>query len=179
MKKITKSSTIDVVATIVSETLKLHGIDVVLVGGAVVSIYTKNEYESFDLDFVIPGLAKKVDTAMSEIGFKKSATRHWVHPENPYYVEFPGSTISIGNSTDVDVSELKTSAGKLRLLSPTSSVMDRLAAYYHWNDRQGLDQAVMIAKKHPIKIEKIKMWSKNEGHEKKFSEFLEQWRIQK
>lgn len=64
-------------------------------------------------------------------------------------------------------------AGKLLLLTPTHSVMDRLAGYFHWNDKQNLDQALMIAKKHPIKIQEIQKWSKSEGEFQKFEVFRE------
>jgi hypothetical protein len=51
--------------------------------------------------------------------------------------------------------------------------MDRLAGFYHWNDLQNLDQAVMIAKKHPIKITEIENWSTRENEYKKFKIFLD------
>ena len=51
--------------------------------------------------------------------------------------------------------------------------MDRLAAFYHWNDKQSLDQALMVAKRHDIELKKIKSWSKKEGNPKKYKEFLE------
>lgn len=51
--------------------------------------------------------------------------------------------------------------------------MDRLAAYYHWNDLQCLEQAIWIAEKQPVKINIIKEWSKREGAEDKFNIFLE------
>lgn len=48
------------IGAIVCEKLKKHGIEVVLTGGSVVSIYSHNEYQSFDLDFIIQGLSKRV-----------------------------------------------------------------------------------------------------------------------
>lgn len=38
-------------AGLISEKLREEGIDTILVGGACVTIYTKNKYQSFDLDF--------------------------------------------------------------------------------------------------------------------------------
>lgn len=48
-------SNIDIktLACFVYELLKKNGIDVVLVGGACVSIYSHNRYQSYDLDFAI------------------------------------------------------------------------------------------------------------------------------
>lgn len=56
---------------------------------------------------------------------------------------------------------------------PTHSVMDRLAGYFHWYDKQNLDQALMIAKKHPIKIKDIESWAKSEGKIEEFKIFRE------
>ena len=49
---ITKNSTVEEIAALVSQKLTDGGIQAVLSGGAVVSIYSNNEYESKDLDFV-------------------------------------------------------------------------------------------------------------------------------
>ena len=59
MSAIHAGMTIEEVAALVCETLSSHGIKTVLSGGAGVSIYSDNEYESYDLDCVMVGLAKK------------------------------------------------------------------------------------------------------------------------
>jgi hypothetical protein len=170
--KITKKTPIEEIGALVCQALAAEGIESVLTGGAVVTIYSNNEYQSYDLDFVLPGLAKNVDKIMRALGFRKERGRHWTHSDTPYFVEFPGTMLAIGDSGNVETQDLKTKAGSLRLLTPTSSVMDRLAAYYHWNDLQGLEQALALAKRHPIKLEAIKRWSKAEGHGQKLAEFL-------
>ena len=63
----------------------------------------------------------------------------------------------------------------LHILTPTLCVMDRLAAFYHWNDRQSLDQAVMVAKRHPIDFQKVKSWSRKEKHQQKYQDFLDRF----
>lgn len=171
MKKISRETSLKEVASIISEELKKSGIDAILVGGAVVSIYTQNEYESYDLDFILPGLAKNVSETMEVLGYQKNRSRHWIHPKNPYLVEFPGSVLAIGDSLDVELAEIKTKMGVIKLLSPTSSVMDRLAAFFHWNDLQGFDQAIMIAKNKPINLKKVEQWSKKEGFLEKYKKF--------
>lgn len=40
-------------AGFLSEELRKKGIDVILVGGACVTIYSHNRYQSYDLDFVV------------------------------------------------------------------------------------------------------------------------------
>jgi hypothetical protein len=169
--KITKKSDIRTVASIVCDCLLRHGIDAVLSGGAVVSIYTNNEYESKDLDFISSSDMKSIEKSLAEIGFKKSLSRHFTHHNTEYFVEFPRPPLAIGSMPIKEWATQNNKAGRLQLLTPTHSVMDRLAGYYHWNDKQNLDQALMIAKKHPIKIREIESWSKNEGEIKKFEIF--------
>lgn len=62
-------------AAIVSAKLNENGIDAVLVGGACVSIYTKNKYLSSDLDFVTHAAIKEVAAAISELGFKREKSK--------------------------------------------------------------------------------------------------------
>lgn len=177
--KISRKSSIEEIAAIVCETFKARGIEVVLTGGAVVSIYSENEYESYDLDFILLGLGKSVDVAMRELGFTKEKGRHYIHQETPYFVEFPGNTLAIGDSLETEVVDRQTKVGTVRLLSPTDCVKDRLAAYFHWNDRQGLNQAVMVAVRHPVSIERIRRWSKAEGFADKFQDFQKKIRRKK
>ena len=57
-------------AALVSERLRVQGIDTILVGGACVSVYTKNKYLSSDLDFVSYATVKEISPALAELGFK-------------------------------------------------------------------------------------------------------------
>lgn len=107
MEQITETTTIEELAGIVSAALEAAGIYAVLSGGAVVSIYTNNEYD----------------------------------------------------------------VGTLRLLTPTQCVMDRLAAYFHWNDLQSLDQALMVASSHPVNLSRLEEWAKREGANEKLETF--------
>ena len=76
------------IAALVCTTLESHGIVVVLSGGAVVSIYSNDEYVSYDLDFIPIGLARKVDRAMESLGVAKPQCPRRKTP-SPCWVEFP------------------------------------------------------------------------------------------
>ncbi len=52
MAEIMAATTLQELAVIVSEALEQAGILATLSGGAAVSIYTDNQYQSYDLDFV-------------------------------------------------------------------------------------------------------------------------------
>jgi hypothetical protein len=157
---------------VVCDALRKSGVDAFLSGGAVVSIYTKNKYQSYDLDFVTIADRKKVHEVMMGLGFDRSESRLYSHSNTLFTVEFPGAAFLVGDQPIQEFSELKMPQGTLKLLTPTDCVKDRLASYYHWNDRQGLNQAVAVAKEHPIKVDDVKDWSKREGMVLKFNDFI-------
>lgn len=162
MRRVRKGMTREEVSSLVCTALDASGIPVVLSGGGAVAIYAENEYESYDLDFIATGLARKVDSVMKELGFRKEG-RHWLHPKSPFWVEFPPGPVAVGNEILTKFAERRTDFGTLRLLAPTDCVMDRLAAYYHWSDTQSLEQAVAVARRHSIDLGRIEAWSHREG----------------
>lgn len=64
--------------------------------------------------------------------------------------------------------------GTIQMLTPTDCVKDRLASYYHWDDKQALDQALMVylENKSRINLDEIENWSKKENQSKKFKLFI-------
>lgn len=163
------------VAAVVCEALDRAGIHAVLSGGAVVSIYSEGAYVSNDLDFVRTGLARRVDLVMRELGFQREG-RHWRHPESAYWVDFPAGPPAVGETLLTAFAERQTAFGRLRLLTPTDSVKDRLVAFFHWNDTEGLEQAVLVARRQPVDIEDLRAWSESEGATEKLAVFLERLR---
>ena len=161
------------VAGAVCEALRKQGAEGILVGGAVVTIYSRNEYQSFDLDFVVRGKDKAILDAMAAIGFRKGKGRHFERKGTPYIVEVLPPPPGIGNAIALKFARKRTRRGMLTLYDPTQCVMDRLAAFFHWKDRQSLDQAVMVAKRHRIRIGEVEAWSRGEGHPQGFAAFQE------
>jgi hypothetical protein len=160
------------VGAFVSETLRAAGITVTLTGGACVAIWSNGKYVSNDLDFIEEGpvTRARVRAAMKSIGFEEDG-RHFVHPDTKFFVEFPTGPLAIGNERIERASELNTVIGRLRLLTPTDCVKDRLAAFYHWKDRPSLEQALLVARDQTIDLNEVRRWSIREGHEAKFIEF--------
>lgn len=163
--------TIGELAAYIAEHLRSKGIETVLVGGACISIYSANEYSSFDLDFIITGSStrQKVRAALTEINFTEE-NRYFINPQTPFFVEFPSGPLAIGDEPPTEISTLIFSTGNLQLLSPTDCVKDRLAAFYHWKDRQSLEQAILIGRDHAIDIADVRRWSVNEGFAEIFEE---------
>jgi len=173
---INTKTTIEELGAIVCQALKDAGIEAFLSGGAVVSIYTKNKYESYDLDFITFGDRKKIKKIMEALGFVQDKSRHFIHPKSVYFVEFPGSATMIGGERISEFHERKVKTNTLKLLTPTDCIKDRLAAYIHWNDKQGLEQAVMVAQNQEFKQTKVKQFCKSEGNVGAYEDFLERLR---
>ncbi len=177
MKRSLAKVSIKELAALVGNKLKEHGIDAVLTGGAAVTIYSNNRYQSLDLDFVsatVDHNPKEILKAMEEIGFKRAAEGFFARSDCAYIIEFIQPPLAVGREPVKKVVTLKTKQGSFRILSVTDCVKDRLAAYYHWNDQQSLEQALLVTRRHKIDLKEIKRWSKVEGHLNKYNEFVRQ-----
>ncbi len=151
-------------AAFISNHLRRRGIEVVLTGGSCVTIYSHNAYVSADLDFIDNSFTrrKKLKEAMAEIGFVEER-RYFRHPEVELLVEFPAGPLSVGREPVKEIVVLEYDTGNLAIISPTDCVKDRLAAYYHWGDRQSLKQAVLVMKCKEVDLGEIARWSRSEG----------------
>jgi len=109
---------------------------------------------------------------MESIGFRRIGN-HYEHPRTPFFVEFPAGPVGIGTDTNVRPVVYRILGTRVRALSATDSCRDRLAAFYHWNDRQSLTTAVQIARHLKVDLKAIRAWSAREGAAEKFAEFLE------
>lgn len=169
---INKSLPLPDLAAVICDACKRSGIDIVLSGGACVSIYTKNKFESFDLDFVLLSHVgrKKIRCVLEALGFREDG-RHYRHPDTPYIVEFLSPPLSVGEEPVREIREIRRGKMTLKLLSPTDCVKDRLAAFYHWNDRPSLDQAILVCKNTQVDLREVRRWSTNEGMRDKFELF--------
>jgi hypothetical protein len=159
-------------AAYIQDFLITQEIHVVLSGGSAVSFYSGNKYVSKDLDLINTNFARrsKIKSAMEKIGFHESG-RYFLNPETSFFVEFPDGPLSVGEEPVKEISEFKLTTGTLRVVSATDCVKDRLCAFYYWNDLQGLEQAVLVAKNQSVDLKEIKRWSKVEGKEEKHKIF--------
>jgi hypothetical protein len=164
-------------AALIGDTLAREGIDVVLTGGSCVSIYTSEHFVSLDLDFIDVGFSPKrrITKAICSLGFtpSKRNSRYFEHPDTKLTVEFPTGPLMIGDEKIEDgaVAKIETDVGVLRLLTPTDCVKDRLANYYYFKDRQCYEQALLVARKHPIDWGSLQQWHENERQSEGYEPF--------
>lgn len=132
MKTIREMSQSELAAYVGSH-LAEKGIHVVLTGGAAVSFYVGPKYVSKDIDLVADWAPKTaaLNKAMAEIGFSKRA-RYYTHSQTEQLIEILPGPLSVGEQSNLKAQEIRLSTGKLKILSPTDCVKDRLAAFFHW-----------------------------------------------
>jgi hypothetical protein len=80
--------------------------------------------------------------------------------------------VEIGEEFPVTPEEIEVEGRKLRLLSPTDSVKDRLAGYIYWKSRANFDQAVLICSCQPARVNlvDVQRWCEKEGGAAAFEE---------
>jgi hypothetical protein len=164
--KLTERSSVKDVAACVGQALTDAGVRAILSGGACASIHSGGAYQSVDLDFILLryGSPAQVDQAMATVGFTRRANQYF-HPRARFYVEFPPGPVSIGGDFKIEPVEIRVGTRTIWALSATDSCRDRLAAFFHWNDRQGLQAAVQIALRGQVDLEKVRSWAAEEGEQ--------------
>lgn len=150
----------------VASHLEQDGISAVLVGGAVATVYTNGAYSTGDLDMVASLIvdARKIEKSMAKIGFRKDKIRHFQHPDCPHlYLEISRAIISIGEQTNIQPVVWDIESVKIKILSPTDCVKDRLASYIHsQGSHDCLELAALVAAQQSVNLEEIEAWCKQE-----------------
>jgi hypothetical protein len=144
-------------AAMVCAALRALDDEPVLVGGAVVAIYSDGRWVSDDLDFVSWRDDKKRRPVMEELGFRKRGA-YWVHPDTELFVQFVSPPVMIGHKHVRQPARLPTAAGEVTILSPLDCVLDRLAWHLDRGDAQTLAQAIDVARAHEVPIDAIEAW---------------------
>ena len=170
---ITAASTLRDVVQAVSRALRAEGVRAVLTGGASASLHADGDYLSHDLDYILQGRTTQaqLDRALASVGFERKRDTYF-HPESPFFVEFPRGPLAIGDDDLVEPVEVRLGATPVLMLSATDACRDRLAAFYHWQDRQSLETALKIARRRAVDMVQIRRWSEKEGKSTQFGEFL-------
>lgn len=168
------ASSLEEVAAAVSAALRRHGVEAALTGGACASLWSGGRYSSLDLDFILTAPASRAaqEKAMGSLGFVREGDR-FVHGDVRFWVEFPRGPLAIGSDLDIRPADIRLGRRSVRGLSATDSCRDRLAAFYFWRDRQSLEVASWIALRNRVDLPRIRAWSRQEGHEDGYREFLE------
>ena len=107
-----------------------------------------------------------IGDAIAPLGFcREGSARQFRHRATQWFVEFPPGPVAFGETRfrDDEVAVLATEHGPIRIVTPTQIVMDRVAAFVHWNDRQSFDEAFMVAKRQDMDWPALREWAEGEG----------------
>jgi uncharacterized phage-like protein YoqJ len=168
-----KNMTMPELASYICTALEEKGIEVVLSGGSCVEIYSRGNYTSLDIDLInrYNDTFFKIKSVMENLGFKEDG-KYFVYEGTSYFIEFPSGPLGVGDAPVKKIEELTTKYGTLKLLTATDCIKDRLAAYYHWDDEQSLNQAIWVAQQNEVNISEIGKWSETEKCIDKFHTFI-------
>jgi len=169
---ITKKHTLVDVAFIVCTALAKAGATAVLTGGSAATFYAPRSYQSRDADFVIVFAADsaQAERALFELGYtERGGSYH--HDRSPFTLDFPQGPLGVGADLITTFETKRRDGLFLNVLSRTDSVRDRLAAFYHWDDRSSLRVALNVAATGPVDFAAIREWTEREGMSAKGSEF--------
>lgn len=180
---IDENSTLEDVCFEVSSALERHSITSVLTGGSAATIYVPDVYTSYDADFVLTSYPERerLELALAEIGYVRSVVGGmYEHPKTVYTLDFLSGPLAVGGDYIHKTTTLKKGHLRLRILTETDCVRDRLAAFYHWNDYTSLNAAVGVARAHrnQVDFDGLREWTQREGgpppvdFDTKYAEFL-------
>ncbi|MGL6162424.1 hypothetical protein [Microbulbifer sp.] len=166
-------ATITELAARVAEHLHNQGIEVVLVGGLAVEIYSENLYLTKDIDMVNTSYQTpaQLRDAMAQLGFTKQG-RVFANASTDITVEFPPAPLSVGNELIEHTTTAELPAGRIPILRAEDVVKDRLAAFIHWQDTQSLVQATAVLLKHSLAPETFKAFCEREGSNTHYQKLL-------
>jgi len=159
-------------AAYVCSALEKEGIETVLSGGSCVQIYSQGRYTSDDIDLIdrFNGGHTKIKNVMTGLGFKEH-NRYFVHEDTSLFIEFPRGPLGVGDAPVHNIASKIEDTGILKLLTPTDCIKDRLAAYFHWDDLQSLEQAVWVAQENVFELDSVREWAVKENEVEKFEIF--------
>lgn len=147
--------------------LENAGIGSVLVGGAALAIHTEGRYRTSNLDMVPDDLMRReVAKILRGLGFGAQRNRNFVHPECPHLsIRFPMAPVEIGVEFPGEPDVVEIEGKRLRILSPTDCVKDRLADYVHQGLRTYFDQAVLVCIHQPARVDlgRVERWCEGNG----------------
>ncbi len=171
--KLGPRSSLAEVAIAVGDALRRAGISAVLTGGACASVHSHGAHSSLDVDLVLTEACAVADLehALGGLGFERDRDGY-VHARLPFVVEFLRGPLGIGEDFRIRPVWVRRGVARVLSLSATDACRDRLAAFYHWADRQSLKVAVEIALRNRLTYSRVREWSRAEGHLERYEEFL-------
>lgn len=139
------------VAGVITEYVKeAYNIELIVVGGLSVEIYTDGGYTTQDIDFV--GVNhEKIMQALSDLGFRREG-RNSIHDELKVFVEVPDSVLK--DADERYVRNVTTEDGfDLSVIGVEDIIKSRLMSYIHHQELREREWAYNLIKKYKNEID--------------------------
>lgn len=139
------------VAGVITEYVKeAYDIDLIVVGGLSVEIYTEGGYTTQDIDFV--GVNhEKIMQALSDLGFRREG-RNSIHDELKIFVEVPDSVLK--DADEHYIRNVTTEDGfELSVIGVEDIIKDRLVALVQWDEFMQDEWIYQLIQKHHSKLD--------------------------
>ena len=171
---ITSESTLIEVAFAVCTALDHAGVTAVLSGGGAATFYSPDAIQSYDLDFILEVYPKDGDPGkvLEDLGYS-NVGHDYVHSASKFQLEFPRGPLAVGDDLIKEWSTHRSGDELLHVITATDSCRDRLAAFYYFQDRSALEQAILVSRttRKGFDLERVRAWSQREGKLEEFAIF--------
>jgi hypothetical protein len=124
----------------------------IVVGGLSVSIYTRNEYSTFDVDMVYPSY-NLADKILGEMGFIKEG-RHWYSEELEIAVEIPDDVLAGDTKRIVKLNLSDKKDDYIYVIGIEDLLIDRINALAHWKSKEDGEWAERMYQAYKEQIDK-------------------------
>lgn len=171
---ISPDSTLAEVCFVVSDALAARGISAVLTGGSAATVYAPEVYTSLDADFIAEESLAEIADALARVGFLRDGkSRLFLNPQTKYTVDFPAGPLAVAGDYVSETATLTHGSMRLRILSRTDCIRDRLSHFFHWKDFTALSAAIGVAQSNPTDVDMnaLRAWATREQELEKFAEF--------
>lgn len=180
---IDERSTLEDVCFEVSTALDRHSIIGVLTGGSAATVYASGAYGSLDADFVLTSYPdrERLEKALADVGYHPCPVPGmYEHQKSRFTLDFPKGPLAVGGDYIHETTTLERGNLRLRIITATDCVRDRLAGFYYWNDYTSLNAAVEVTRAHRDRIDfaGLHEWTARESgpppadYQVKYEEFL-------
>jgi hypothetical protein len=165
---IDESSSLTDVCFAVSTALDKHGIVSVLTGGSAATLYAPHAYTSLDADFILEddNDLGELTEPLKSIGFtRRGRSRLFEHAHTRYTLDFPKGPLGVGRDYITETRIIERGGLRIRILTRTDCIRDRLAGFYYWDDYTALNAAVAVAAENPgdVDIGLLRRWTEREA----------------
>lgn len=122
-------------------------VDLIVVGGSAIEIYTQGGYVSGDIDLV--GDPERIRRALARWGFKDHG-RLWIRDDWKIAVDVVGA---IYTGDPYRLATVETPFGPVRVAALEDLIVKRLAEAKHWQVRAALEEASLLWSAHREKLD--------------------------